>query len=272
MDLHTHTTPSNIAHPTMEPPPAARPATPACLVLVIGAALQPVADATDMRAAGVRCVCVATPEQALGMAPAVRFDSVVLHGQGLDGLTGIWLTRLRETLACPIVLVADQADDIGEIDEILALELGADAFLVRPLAPRRLRAHLMRLLQQRRLHPGGAAPAAWPPTAPPLQLGRWKVDRIRGRLSHDATLVHLTEGQAALLLCLAEARGAIVPRRQLLDVLNSRDALADRSVDVYVSRLRRLLKRFGVNDFEVVTVRGRGYALHLYESSPAAAH
>jgi two-component system, OmpR family, response regulator len=260
MELHTTTTRSDIAPLARQPHAAARPAAPASLVLVIGAALQPVAEAADLRAAGVRCICVATPEQALGVAPSVSFDSVVLHSPGLGGFTGLWLPRLREALACPIVLVADQAD---EVDEILALELGADVFLVRPLAPRRLRAHLMRLTPQRRSGLGRSGPAEAARTAPPLKLGRWRLDRVRGWLTSGATVVQLTEGQTALLLCLAEARGSIVPRRQLLGVLNSRDELADRSIDVYVSRLRRLLSRYGVGDLAVVTVRGRGYALHL---------
>ncbi len=246
-----------------------RPHAPASLVLVVGMALQPVAEAAELRAAGVRCLCVATLQQALDAAPSVRFDSVVLHGQGLAGFNGVWLPRLRETLGCPIVLVAEQAD---EVDEILALELGADAFLVLPLAPRRLCAHLMRLIQQRRSNLAGAAPGAPPWTTPALELGRWKIDRVRGRLTDGATVIRITAGQAALLSCLAEARGRVVPRRQLLDMLNSRDELAVRSVDVYVSRLRRLLARERVTGIEVVTVRAGGYALHVGESTPAAAH
>jgi two-component system, OmpR family, response regulator len=259
MDLHTDTSSSNAAQFATEPLNAVRPAAPASLVLVIGKALQPVAEAADLRAAGMRCICVATPEQALGVAPSVRFDSLVLHTLGLGGgAVGAWLTRLRETLGCAVVVVAEQAD---EIDEILALELGADAFLVRPLAPRRLRAPLLRLLAQRRS--GAASAATWARATPPQALGRWQLDRVRRWLSCGATVVQLTEGQTALLLCLADARGSIVPRRQLLGVVNSRDELADRSVDVYVSRLRRLLARRGVSDIEVITVRARGYALHL---------
>jgi DNA-binding response OmpR family regulator len=247
---------------------AARPTAPASLILVIGAALAPLAEAADLRAAGVRCVCLATPEQALDAAPSVRFDSVVLHAHGLAGQMSVWLSHLREGLGCPIVLVADQAD---EIDEILALELGADAFLVRPLSPRRLRAHLARLTQQWHASLGGgrAAEQAWAAAAAPLALGSWKVDRARSRLCCGSTIVKLTDGQMGLLTCLAEARGAIVPRRQLHSMLNSRQELADRSVDVYVSRLRRLLLRCNVTDFEVLTVRGRGYALHV---QPAATH
>ncbi len=271
MDLHTSTPFSNVPSSAVSSavshaPAAARPAAPASLVLVIGTALQPVAEAAELRAAGVRCICVATPEQALDAAPSVRFDSVVLHSQSLGGFSGVWLQRLREDLGCTIVLVADTAD---EVDEILALELGADAFLVRPLAPRRLRAHLLRLIQQRRSG-GGVSPAS--AHAAPLALGSWKLDPVRGRLTRGACMVPITSGQSALLSCLAEARGSVVPRRQLLHVVNSRDELAVRSVDVYVSRLRRLLAREQVTDIEVITMRGRGYALHVFEAGAAAAH
>lgn len=271
MDLHTHhTTPSPDLQPfATQPPPTPRSAAPASLVLVVGTALQPVAEAADLRAAGVRSICVATPEQGLDAAPSVRFDSVVLHASSLVGPAGVALSltlpHWRDRFCCPIVLIADQAD---EVDEILALELGADAFLVRPVSPRRLRAHLMRLLAQRRIVAAGSA--AWARAAPPQHLGRWKIDRVRGWLSSGAQLVRLTEGQTALLLCLAEAQGSVVPRRQLLDVMNSRDELADRSVDVYVSRLRQLLVRQGVGDLDVVTVRGRGYALHVSDTENSA--
>jgi two-component system, OmpR family, response regulator len=259
MDLHTHDLPPSDTTPfAAQPPPAPRTATPVSLVLVVGAALQTVAEAADLRAAGVRSICVATPERGFDAAPSVRFDGVVLHAQSLSGSYGVALSHLRDRFGCPIVLVADQAD---EVDEILALELGADAFLVRPVSPRRLRAHLMRLLAQRRVAVAGSM--AGTHAAAPQYLGRWKLDRVRGWLSSGTRLVRLTEGQTALLLCLAEARGSVVPRRQLLGVVNSRDELADRSVDVYVSRLRRLLVRHGVGDIEVITLRGRGYALHL---------
>jgi two-component system, OmpR family, response regulator len=265
MNLNTQTPPSDASPAATPPPLTARAAAPASLVLVVGTTLQAVAEAADLRAAGVRSICVATPEQGLDAAPSVRFDSVVLHAQSLTGPAGTTLSRLRERFCCPIVLVADQAD---EVDEILALELGADAFLVRPVSPRRLRAHLMRLLAQRRIVVAGSA--AWTRAAPPHALGHWKIDRVRGWLSSGARLVRLSEGQTALLLCLAEAQGRVVPRRQLLDVMNSRDKLADRSVDVYVSRLRRLLARHGVGDLDVVTVRGRGYALHVSGTGPGA--
>jgi two-component system, OmpR family, response regulator len=260
MDLHTHAMPpSDITPLATEPPRAPRTAAPASLVLVIGTVLQTMAEAADLRAAGVRSICVATPEQGFDAAPSVCFDGVVLHAPSLAGPAGIALSRLRDRFGCPIVLVADQAD---EVDEILALELGADAFLVRPISPRRLRAHLMRLLARRRVAVAGSM-AGTHAAAPQHLIGRWKLDRVRGWLSSGARLVRLTEGQTALLLCLAEARGSVVPRRQLLGVVNSRDELADRSVDVYVSRLRRLLVRHGVGDIEVITLRGRGYALHL---------
>jgi two-component system, OmpR family, response regulator len=252
-----------LAAPRAAPPRSV----PAGMVLVIGAALKPLADAADMRAAGLRCLCVASPEQALAAAPSMRFDAVVLYARGLGGDSGVWLTRLRETLACPIVLVADATDQTDEIDEIVALELGADAFLVHPLAPRRLRAHLLRLIQQWRSSTGRAswATRAWTAAAASVDLGRWKINPVRNWISCGATVVQLTEGQAALLLCLADAHGGVVPRRQLLGMLNARSALADRSVDVYVSRLRRLLARHGVADLLLLTVRGRGYALHVAE-------
>jgi two-component system response regulator RstA len=237
-------------------PPASR------LVLFVGAEMRPDTALADALARdGTRCLWLAGAEQAIRAARLAFFDAVVLDGLLVDGAAGRTLAEVRGALRCPVVVVGRHAD---EIDEIVALESGADAFLARPLAPRRLRAHLLALLRHH-------APAAEPPADETLRC-RWHVDRVHNRLHGAAPRpVALTEAQAALLQCLVDADGRVVSRAQLADTLvpSHGHALQARSIDVYVHRLRDRLHKAGAAGHDIEAVRGRGYRLcTLPEAGP----
>jgi two-component system OmpR family response regulator len=234
-------------------PPGERRAA-ASLVLFVGAACRPgSADAQTLAREGMRSLWPPGIESALQASRMACFDALVLDAALLDGREGSTLARLRETLRCPIVLLAERGD---EIDEILAPELGADAWLLRPLAPRRLRAHLSVLMRLRRraAPPAASGAAAEPATG-------WALDRVANCLVRGTRRVALTELQAALLNALLEAQGRIVARDALLACLPLGHAVHARSVDVYVHRLRRRLVDAGVLELQVEAVRGRGYLL-----------
>jgi DNA-binding response OmpR family regulator len=188
----------------------------------------------------------------------------------LEGRDGATLARLREAHRCLVIVLAERGD---EVDEIVALELGADAFLRRPLSPRRLRAHLAVLmrLQSQAAVPTPAMPARWNvgPDGGPLQPS-WQLDRIGNRLLRGKHEIALTELQSALLQCLLEAHGRIVTRDRLMAALPLGKAVNPRSMDVYLYRLRRRLLAAGVADWQIEGVRGRGYVLRS-PAEPAAA-
>jgi DNA-binding response OmpR family regulator len=232
--------------------------TAASLVLFVGAACRPgSSEAQTLAREGMRSLWLPGIEQARQAARMARFDALVLDASALDGRDGATLSRLREALQCPLVLLAERGD---EIDEILALELGADAWLLRPVAPRRLRAHLsvlMRLrLRARTAHDDDDAASRRS-----LAAG-WTLDRVGNRLLNEHGSVLLTEAQAALLQCLQEAQGRIVPREALLAALPLGQTSHARSVDVYLHRLRKRLAEAGVLELQIEAVRGRGYVLH----------
>lgn len=234
---------------------AGRSAVPASLVLFVGT--PPASGLCEMLAHdGMRSLWLAGPAQAVRAARLARFDALVIDAAQLGSRSARWLSELHAELGCPVVVVAEHAD---EVDEIVALELGADAYLTRPLAARRLRAHLAALM---RLHLATRRPAcdAAAATPTPARDG-WQLDRVHNRLSGDGRSVALTEVQAALLHCLAEARGRIVPRARLAAALAQSQPLGARSVDVYIHRLRRRLRDEGVAGLSIEAVRGRGYAL-----------
>lgn len=247
--------------PRALPPPGSAARQPAAaapqahtLVLIVGPALRPDATFSHVLARdGMRHLWLGSLEQAAQAPRLAVFDAAVVDAGLCDraGLAG--LARLRGALSCPLLLVAEQAD---EVDEIMALEMGADAYLVQPVTPRRLRAHLRALLRRT---PGadGAAPAA----AGRSGFDGWILERASGVLQGHGRRVELTDVQARLMQVLMDAGGMAVQRTALVAALPRGVALAARSVDVYVSRLRLRLEQEGVRQLRVQMVRGCGYVL-----------
>ena len=242
------------------------------LLLFVGEAIRPDAALGALLARdGLRCLCLPGAEQAQRAAALARFDAVLIDGALVDGRAGRAIEALASTHQCPVVVLGEHAD---EVDEIVALEFGADLFLARPLAPRRLRAHLLALLRRRL---PSASPAQSPTqsnlaphgagVAPPLQSAGWTLETAQQRLRRGTRAVRLTQGQTALLACLMSAGGAIVPAPALLAALPSPEASPNmpapppRSLRLHMHRLRQRLRDESVDGLRLEAVRGSGYAL-----------
>jgi two-component system, OmpR family, response regulator len=227
----------------------------AALVLFVGAACRPgPAVCASLVQQGMRCLWLRGPQQAAQAARSAQFDAVVVDASSMPARGGAALAQLRSAVQCPVLMLGEHGN---EVDEILALELGADAYLQQPLAPRRLRAHLSALIRWQR--PAAIAPT--PLRVPAADGGHWQLDRIGNRLVRGSVCVALTEVQSAFLQCLFEAAGRIVPRSRLAAALPNGHAVQARSIDVYVHRLRKRLHGAGVFDLLIEATRGRGYTL-----------
>lgn len=243
---------------------------PHSLVLFIGFGLRPDRELVDTLArAGLRGLWLAAPPQGLLAAAHARFDAVVLRVSEPMASVARRFDLWRTTLRCPLLVVSESAD---EVDEIIALELGADGYLGGPLAPRRLRAHLQMLL--RRAQAAGKADERAGDESLSTVAG-WALDRGRNRLLRDDRHVDLTEMQAGLMQVFMQEQGRVVARSRLLESIARGRELHARSVDVYVARLRARLRDERVDELEIEGVRGRGYLLSVVRaadraSSPAA--
>jgi two-component system OmpR family response regulator len=230
------------------------------LLLFVGPGLRPEAELGALLArSGWRCLWLAGAEAALRTAAHARFDALVLQAESGGGPPARQIEALRQALACPVLVVAAAAD---EVDEIIALELGADAYLAGALAPRRLRAHLQALWRQR--------PAPDADTGVPLRLGAWTLEPAAQRLADGDRGVVLTGLQTVLLQCLAADAGRVVSRAALAAALGPGRVLHARSVDVYIARLRRRLREQRVDGLSIEGVRGRGYTLSVTPPSHPA--
>lgn len=236
---------------------------PHSLVLFSGFGLRPERELLDgLAQVGVRGLWLGAAAHALGAASFARFDAVVLKVRGPMAGTARSFEGWRRTLGCPLLVVADAGD---EVDEIIALELGADGYLAGPVPPRRLRAHLLMLLRRGQVAADADAPVAT------LRAGAWTLDRSANRLQRGKHDVELTELQAGLLQALITDQGHVVPRTRLAEAVSRGRDLHVRSVDVYIARLRHRLREERVDGLEIDGVRGRGYRLTVIDSTDAQA-
>lgn len=265
--MTTHPHPGTLdAGATAAGAPGSASGTPTYLVLMVGMAVRP--DAVlqdDLARGGIRCLWFQSMAQALGAAAHAQFDAAVLHVGGALATVAARFGEWHQSLRCPIVVVTDQHDDV---DEIIALELGADAYLPLPLPSRRLSAHLHALVRRRVQAAAAAVPAA---AAAPLQAGGWTLDRVRNRLTRGEQQLELPDALASLMQMLMQEQGRVVPRSRLLAGLGKGRALNTRSVDRYVARLRQRLQDERVAGLRIDGVRGRGYSLVTGAANPAPA-
>jgi len=260
------------AAPAMPVTPAAGCGAATQLLLFVGDAVRPDAQLVALLAReGLRCLSLPGAEQAVRAAALARFDALLVDAALVEGRAARALEALATAHGCPVLVLAERAD---EVDEIVALELGADLYLARPLAPRRLRAHLQALLRRRATNPDarpespadarreprpGTGPAQRPARC--LQAGGWTLDWTQLHLRRDTRQVRLTPTQAALLRCLMAADGDIVPASALLDALPRHERPQARGLRVHVHRLRLKLRDEGVAELQIEAVRGSGYVL-----------
>lgn len=158
--------------------------------------------------------------------------------------------RLRALQSSPAVLMLTARDE--DIDKILGLELGADDYLTKPFNPRELVARVKAILRR-----GERAAAANDPS--PIQLGDLSIDPASREVHLDSQALNLRTQEFDLLLTLAEHRGRVLSREQILQKAWGFDFYGQtRTVDVHVAHLRRKLEESRV---KIETVTGVGYKL-----------
>ncbi len=184
-----------------------------------------------------------------------RYDLMILDLMlpGEDGLSVC--RRLRgggETL--PVIMLTAKGDDV---DRIVGLEIGADDYLPKPFNPRELVARIQAVLR-RRPPPG---PPGAPATEPQLvEFGAFRFNLATRSLTKSGGDVPLTTGEFALLKVLVQHPRAPLSRDKLMELARGREFGAfDRSIDVQISRLRKLIEPDPAKPAYIQTVWGFGY-------------
>jgi two-component system phosphate regulon response regulator OmpR len=184
-----------------------------------------------------------------------RYDLMVLDLMlpGEDGLS--ICRRLRGSSEnMPIIMLTAKGD---EVDRIVGLEVGADDYLTKPFNPRELVARIQAVLRRRPAPPPPGAPGS---AGQPIDFGAFRFDLATRSLTRNGEDVPLTTGEFALLKVLVEHPRVPLSRDKLMELARGREFGAfDRSIDVQVSRLRKLIEPDPAKPVYIQTVWGFGY-------------
>jgi two-component system phosphate regulon response regulator PhoB len=202
--------------------------------------------------AGFDVVVAGSSEQAL-VELRSALPSVLLLDLMLPGMSGEKLAKqLRaepRTRDLPILMVTARAE---EVERIKGLEIGADDYITKPFSPNELVARIRAVLRRRSPHQAGDV----------MELGPLRLDPSSYTVTCQGNEVKLGLTEFELLQFLMTYPNRVFSRDQLLNALRGDHRfLEDRTVDVYVRRLRAGLGAAGEHMIE--TVRGAGYKLSL---------
>jgi DNA-binding response OmpR family regulator len=209
--------------------------------------------ARHLAAAGFESMVVAKGEQGMAKLRFERPDVCVLDLMlpGRDGWNVIETAR-AEGIGTPIVVVSARGT---EHDRVHALEIGADDYLVKPFSMNelvaRVRAAARRGTRPQTVERGEA-----------LDIEELHVNPREVQAYVDGDNVGLTPTEFRLLYVLALDRGRVVTRDELLQrIWGRREGHRDRTVDVFVRKLREKIDRRASRHTFIQTRYGVGYAL-----------
>ncbi|WWT74188.1 two-component system response regulator OmpR [Lautropia mirabilis] len=183
------------------------------------------------------------------------FDLIILDQMllGEDGLSIIRRLRAANDRT-PIIMLTAKGDDV---DRIIGLEMGADDYMQKPFNPRELVARVHAVLRRQIPNdtPGGAMHDIGA-----VSFGPFVFDLGTRTLSRDGVRLNLTTGEFSVLKVLVRHPRIPLSREKLMLLARGREYGAfDRSLDVQISRLRKLIEPDPQNPRFIQTVWGVGY-------------
>ena len=209
--------------------------------------------ARHLEGAGFSPIRIADGKQALARLRFEQPDVCVLDLMlpGLDGWAFIETAR-GEGIGTPIIVVSARGT---EHDRVHALEIGADDYLVKPFSMKELVARVQAAARR------GAQPAQ-EKRGDAIELEELKIDPREVQAYVDGESAELTPTEFKLIYTLALEPGRVATRDELLQkIWGRREAHRDRTVDVFVGRLREKIDRRASKHTFIQTRYGVGYKL-----------
>lgn len=172
--------------------------------------------------------------------------------------------QLRQDKVETPILMLTAKDD--ELDKIIGLELGADDYLTKPFSPREVVARIKAILR-RSAGKSAEVETEVAPKEKALHVGDLKILTESYEVYLQDELLDLTPKEFELLLYLANHRGKVFSRDQLLDAVWNYDYIGEtRIVDVHVSHLRDKIEADTKKPQYIKTIRGFGYKMENVKS------
>ena len=212
---------------------------------------------TSLDMAGFQCLQAEDAKQAHQMIVDQRPSLILLDWMMPGGVSGVDLCRRLkrdENLAeIPVIMLTARGSDS---DRIAGLEAGADDYLPKPFNPNELLARIRAVLRRQvREVPG--APSQ---NVEVVSFGPWSLDLSTRTLTREGQIVTLTTGEFAVLKALVQHPREPLTRDKLMNLARGREwGAMERSIDVQVSRLRRLIEENPARARYIQTVWGVGY-------------
>lgn len=160
-----------------------------------------------------------------------------------------WCGEIRKVSKVPIIFISSASDSMNIVT---AMNMGADDFIAKPFDQHVLMAKVQALL--RRTYDFGASASV-------LEHRGALLNTDEGTLSYQGEKISLSKNEFRILLTLMRAKGKVVSREKLMEVLWETDDFVDEAaLTVNVGRLRKKLDAAGLNDF-IATKHGVGYLI-----------
>ena len=165
----------------------------------------------------------------------------------LENQGQLWCSQIRRVSRVPVIFLSSAADNLNQV---MALSLGADDFIAKPFDLDLLLAKIQALL--RRTYEFGGEGRL-------IQHRGAVLDLDSASLTYGGRRAELTKNEFGILRILMENRGRTVSREDLMSRLWQTDCYVDENtLTVNVARLRRKLEGLGLTDF-ILTKKGMGY-------------
>ncbi|MBS4223963.1 response regulator transcription factor [Lederbergia citrea] len=191
-------------------------------------------------------------EQVMALFQETKPDLVLLdiNLPSFDGY--YWCRQIRQISTCPILFISALS---GEMDQVMALENGADDFITKPfhyeVVTAKIRSNLRRAY-------GEYAPKVEERI---VELKGLRLFAERMALEKDGTLISLTKKEAILLELLMKRSPRVVSREVILEKLwDDQSFIDENTLNVNIARVRKKLQELGIED-AIETVRGAGYRM-----------
>jgi two-component system phosphate regulon response regulator OmpR len=151
----------------------------------------------------------------------------------------------------PIIILTAKGD---EIDRIVGLEMGADDYVSKPFNPRELLARINAVLRRNELK------RSQNPTPETLSFGSFIFNSDSRSLTKNGALISITSGEFELLKVFIDHPRQPLSRDQIMQLAKGRELdVFDRSIDVQISRLRKILEEDPTSPKFLQTMWGFGY-------------
>ena len=223
----------------------------ASILLVIGDDEERLHLRRALAREGWRVIPAGSGAQARQMAARQSFEVAVVDNRLPDERGFQVISAVQGPSVSTVALLRDE----DTMDRIVGIELGADYYMRSPVNPRELVARVKQILRKRESAGGGESSAR-------LYVGELEIDPELVEVRKGGHEVHLSPREFKLLYTLARSPGRVFPRGTLLRQVWGEDEYIDeRTVNVYVQRLRAKLGDRTEEPKLIETVRGFGYRL-----------